>query len=57
MFTNVLIGVDHHCCATDAIALAKQLSAEGATLTLAHVYAGDPYVYRGVSAEYEASVR
>jgi nucleotide-binding universal stress UspA family protein len=53
----VLVGVDHHCGATDAIALAKQLSAEGATLTLAHVYAGDPYVYRGVSAEYEASVR
>lgn len=56
MFTNMLVGVDHHCGATDAIALAKQLSAEGATLTLAHVHAGDPYVYRGVSAEYEASV-
>ncbi|HUO71000.1 MAG TPA: universal stress protein [Solirubrobacteraceae bacterium] len=57
MFTNVLVGVDHHHGANDAIALAKQLSAEGATLTLAHVYAGDPYVYRGVSAEYQASVR
>jgi nucleotide-binding universal stress UspA family protein len=56
MFTNVLVGVDHHG-ANDAIALAKRLSAEGASLTLAHVYAGDPYVYRGVSAEYEASVR
>jgi nucleotide-binding universal stress UspA family protein len=57
MFTTVLVGVDHHHGADDAIALAKQLSGEGAALTLARVHAGDPYVHRGVSAEYQASVR
>jgi nucleotide-binding universal stress UspA family protein len=40
MFTNVLVGVDEHGRAGDAIALAKQLSEETATLTLAHVHAG-----------------
>ena len=57
MFTNVLVGLDHHHGANDAIALAKQLASQGARVTLAHVYDGDPYAYRGVSAQYEASVR
>ena len=38
MFNNVLIGVDGRQGGRDAIALAKQLAAPGADLTLAHVY-------------------
>jgi nucleotide-binding universal stress UspA family protein len=57
MFANVLVGVDHHEGGRDAIALAQQLLTAEAELTLAHVYAGDPCVYRGVSAEYEAAKR
>jgi nucleotide-binding universal stress UspA family protein len=57
MFTNVLVGVDHHEGGRDAIALAKRLQASDGALTLAHVYVEEPIVYRGVSAQYEASQR
>ncbi len=38
MFTNILIGIDGHPGGRDAIALAKQLAAPRADLTLCHVY-------------------
>jgi len=40
MFTNVLVGVDGRTNGRDAIALAEQLAAPGAKLTLAHVRGG-----------------
>jgi nucleotide-binding universal stress UspA family protein len=57
MFGNVLVGVDNREGGRDAIALSKQLLVGAGELTLAHVYAGDPHVYRGVSAQYEADER
>jgi nucleotide-binding universal stress UspA family protein len=57
MFTNVIVGVDNRDGGRDAIALAGQLLVGQGELTLVHVYAGEPYVYRGVSAAYEASER
>jgi nucleotide-binding universal stress UspA family protein len=42
MFRNVLIGVDGTPDGLDAIALASALAGPGASLTLAHVYAGRP---------------
>lgn len=38
MFNTVLVGVDGRQGGRDAVALAKQLAAPGAALTLAHVY-------------------
>lgn len=40
MFDNVLVGVDGHQGGRDAIALARQLAAPGARLTLAYIYGG-----------------
>ena len=40
MFENVLVGVDGHQGGRDAIALARQLGAPEAKLTLAHAYGG-----------------
>jgi nucleotide-binding universal stress UspA family protein len=57
MFRHVIVGVDGQQGGRDAIALAKLLRAEAGKLTLAYVYAGDPYMYRGASAAYEASER
>lgn len=57
MFRNVIVGVDHHDGGRDAITLATQLLATGGQLTFAHVYAGDSWAYRGVSAAYELSQR
>ena len=57
LFTSVLVGVDHDQGGRDAISLAKQLRAGEGALTLAHVYVEEPIVYRGVSAQYEASQR
>ena len=57
MFENVVVGIGDSEGGRDAIALAQQLLTGDADLTLAHVYAGDPYVYRGVSAEFEESER
>src|SRR5487761_1277238 len=42
MFRNVLIGVDGTPDGLDAVALATVLADRGASLTLAHVYAGRP---------------
>jgi nucleotide-binding universal stress UspA family protein len=57
MFRNVIVGVDHHEGGRDAAGLAQQLGSESERLILAHVYTGDPYVYRGVSPEYAESER
>jgi len=55
MFNKVLVGVDGHFGGRDAIALAKQLTADDGTLALAHVYPlrGDP-LHRGYN-DYEAA--
>lgn len=57
MFEHILIGVDGREGGRDAIALATQLKAVGGELTLAHVYSGDPHVYRAAGAEYAAAER
>jgi nucleotide-binding universal stress UspA family protein len=57
MFKNVVVGVDHREGGRDAVALAQQLVSAASTLTVAHVYTGDPSVYRGVSSEYAAHER
>ncbi len=57
MFSRIIIGVDEHSGGRDAIALATALLAAGGELTLVHVETSDPYVYRGVSALYEARER
>ena len=57
MFNRVVVGVDGEEGGRDAIALAKSLLARGGELTLARIYAGDAYIYRGASAEYTAAER
>jgi nucleotide-binding universal stress UspA family protein len=57
MFRNIVVGVDEHEGTRDAIALAKNLLAQDGQLTLAHVYPGDPHVYRSASPAYEAAER
>jgi nucleotide-binding universal stress UspA family protein len=42
LFENVLIGIDGHQGGRDAVALAKEIAAPGAKLTLAYVYGGRP---------------
>jgi nucleotide-binding universal stress UspA family protein len=55
MFNDVIVGVDQRDGGREAIALARLFVAEGGELTLAYVYRGDPYVWRGSSPPYEAS--
>jgi nucleotide-binding universal stress UspA family protein len=57
MFRQPVVGVDEHEGGRDAIAFAKNLLARDGELTLAHVYAGDPHVFRSASAAYEAAER
>ena len=57
MFKQIVVGVDDDGGGRDAIALAKRLSGPDTELTLAHIYTGDPYAYRGVSDAVEASDR
>jgi nucleotide-binding universal stress UspA family protein len=57
MFDHVLVGIDEHEGGRDALALARKLLAPAGELTLAHVYAGDPHVYRSASAAYDAAQR
>lgn len=49
MFRNVLVGVDGRSGGRDAIALAKQLAAPDAVITLAHIYGEDLLIGRGGS--------
>jgi hypothetical protein len=57
MFNRIVIGVDEHEGASDAIALGKRLIAPGGRIMLAFVYSENPYVSGGVSALYEADER
>jgi nucleotide-binding universal stress UspA family protein len=57
MFKQIVIDVDEHEAARDAIVLAKQLAAPEARLTLVFISSTNPYVYRGVSGLYEADER
>ncbi len=57
MFNRIVVGVDGDGGGRDAIALAKRLCTHDTEVSLAHVYAGDPYKYRGASAAVEQSER
>ncbi len=57
MFTRIVVGVDEHQGGHDAIALANRLVSPDGQETLTHVDASDPFVYRGVSALYDARER
>src|SRR5690349_12078993 len=59
MFRNVVVGVDELCSWHDALALAKQLSADDAQLTVAHItrFRRDIRVARGYSSELDAEQR
>jgi nucleotide-binding universal stress UspA family protein len=57
MFTQIVVGVDGDGGGRDAVALATKLATAETELTFAHVYAGDFFMYRGVSAAFEASER
>jgi nucleotide-binding universal stress UspA family protein len=57
MFRQIVVGVDGREGGRDAVALAKLLVAPDGELTLAHVFPGDAYSYRGASAAREASER
>jgi nucleotide-binding universal stress UspA family protein len=51
MFNNVLVGVDGRPGGRDAMALAKQLAAQEATITLAHIYGTNFMIGRGAALE------
>jgi nucleotide-binding universal stress UspA family protein len=57
MFHTVLIGVDERPGGRDAIALGRELLAEGGELTLAHVHLGEAKPTRGTSPAFEAAER
>jgi nucleotide-binding universal stress UspA family protein len=57
MYTNIVVGVDHETGGRDAIALARELLADGGAVTLAYVHSGYPMVGRGASPAYEAAER
>lgn len=57
MFNSVIVGVDGEDGGRDAIALAQRLLDPDGELTLAHVYWGETYPWRGSSAAYDASER
>lgn len=52
MFDRVLVGVDGSAGGKDAISLAKELAAENAHITLAHVCPGESFVWRGGNPGY-----
>jgi nucleotide-binding universal stress UspA family protein len=54
MFDNVIVGIDGQDGGRDALALARVLLAEGGRLTLANVYPGEPYVWRGSNPAFAA---
>lgn len=57
MFKNVIVGVDGAEGGRDALSLATALRAADGALTLAHVYASEPLVWRGATATFEADRR
>lgn len=56
MFKRILIGVDGREGGRDAIALGGRLLADGGRLTLANVYPGEGYVWRGGNPAYTIAV-
>lgn len=52
MFERILVGVDGNDGGRDAIALAKQLVSEAGRITLAHIYPGEAFVWRGGNPAY-----
>ncbi|HLY48439.1 MAG TPA: universal stress protein [Solirubrobacteraceae bacterium] len=54
MFNKVIVGIDGQEGGQDALALARLLLADGGQLTLAYVYPGDPFVWRGGNPAYHA---
>src|SRR5579862_2217531 len=54
MFNKVIVGIDGQDGGHDALALARLLLAAGGQLTLAYVYPGDPFVWRGGNPAYHA---
>jgi nucleotide-binding universal stress UspA family protein len=57
VFEQIVVGVEEDKGSRDAIRIAQNLLARDGELTLAHVCTGDPHIYRGASAAYEASER
>jgi nucleotide-binding universal stress UspA family protein len=57
MFDKVMIGIDEHQGARDAIALAQQLVRDSGTLTLAYVHGGYPIAARGATSGFVPSER
>jgi nucleotide-binding universal stress UspA family protein len=55
MFNNVIVGIDGEDGGRDALALARLLLADGGSLTLAHVYPGEAFVWRGGNPAYQLS--
>ena len=53
MFKQVVVGVDEQHGSRDAIALATRLLAQDGELTLAHVFSGEPHLYRSPTVIYE----
>lgn len=53
MFKKLIVGVDEHQGARDAIALAERLVKQDGEVTLVHVYPGDARVWRGSNADYD----
>lgn len=52
MFNHAIVGIDGKDGGRDALNLARVLIAPGGRLTLAYVYPGDPYVWRGSNAAF-----
>jgi len=57
MFKQIVVGVDGQPGGRDATELAKNLAANSADITLAHIYPGDPHIRRGAGGAYEAAAR
>ena len=55
MFYNVIVGIDGEAGGRDALALGRLLVSKGGRLTLANVYPGDPYVWRGGNPAYNST--
>lgn len=57
MFNNILVGIDDRDGGRDALALAKNLLADGKDMTLAHIYHGDVQLGLGSNAAYPVTER
>jgi nucleotide-binding universal stress UspA family protein len=57
MFDHIIVGVDGRDSDRDALALAQRLGSSDAEITLAHIYLGELYPWRGSSAAYDSAER